>query len=245
MMASWASVNVGSGIVAQEFVENCKSYFSDTLYKASPDQLTAALLSTEGAFKSYMQSLRKIHKGNAVRDIAKAKRLGYFCAPFDYSTHIHDMAEINLSKEFRQNRRMSSSYQRTSSEMGRCASRLYAEERAGADYKQAYGVFLYEKDYYQAELKTNQRLCGYINFHRLNELGIYSMFLGHGSHLNNGIMYLLHSYVARCIWKDVRYILYGAHWGWPLPAGHQHAGMQMWKRRMRFEPSMLHVEKRV
>lgn len=105
----------------------------------------------------------------------------------------------------------------------------------GECYRQMFGVFKHEANRNQANVMVNQRLYGYISLQHCKDLVVYSMIIGHGDHLRDGIMYLLHNYVSECMWDKAKYIMYGAH-----TSGTD--GLRMWKKRMRFEPYNVYLE---
>ena len=100
---------------------------------------------------------------------------------------------------------MTSSYRRQVKDLGEQQALIVAAltSEAGECYRQMFGVFRHEPNRYQAEIKTNQRLCGYISLIRCKELAVYSQIMGHGDYLGDGIMYLLHKYVSARVWDEV------------------------------------------
>tara|TARA_Y100001963_G_scaffold153762_2_gene241200 strand:+ start:399 stop:1109 length:711 start_codon:yes stop_codon:yes gene_type:complete len=234
-MVSWVSLDIGDSELSSSFRESASQYYSESL--DVPPKLTAALLSTqELSHKQYLQSLRKIHKGAGVRHRKKAIKAGFFCAPFQYGVWLNDIHDINTSKETRQGRQMTSSYQRQAHELGQQGNTIVASSITKDEcYRQMFGVFKHEPNRHQTDVMVNQRLCGYISLIRYKDLALYSQILGHGDYLRTGIMYLLHCYVSGRVWGKVKYIMYAAH-----TSGTD--GLKMWKKRMRFEPYYLHVK---
>ena len=235
-MPSWVSLDIGNSELSSSFRKTASQYYSDSL-DVLP-KLTAALLSTQDCLHDeYLQSLRKIHKGNAVRDMQKARAAGFFCAPFLHEVWLNDIQDINTSKETRQGRKMTSSYQRQAHELGQQGNVIVASPvtETGECFRQMLGVFKHEPNRNLATVMVNQRLCGYISLIRYKDLALYSQILGHGDYLRDGIMYLLHSYVSGRVWDEVKYIMYGAH-----TSGTD--GLKMWKKRMRFEPYNVYLE---
>lgn len=235
-MPSNVLLDIGRSELSSSFRKTAAQYYSDSL--DVPPKLIAALLSTqELSHEQYLQSLRKIHKGSGVRQRKKAMKCGFFCAPFHYEVWLSDIEDINTSKEARQGRQMTSSYQRQAHELGQQGNVIAASSVTRVDecYRQMFGVFKHEPNRYQADVMVNQRLCGYISLIRYKDLALYSQILGHGDYLRDGIMYLLHSYVSGRVWNSVKYIMYGAH-----TSGTD--GLKMLKKRMRFEPYCMHLE---
>jgi hypothetical protein len=229
-------LDLGRSELSSSFRKTATQYYSDSL--DVPPKLIAALLSTqELSHEQYLRSLRKIHKGNAVRDMQKARAAGFFCAPFLYGVWLNDIQDINISKESRQGRQMASSYQRQAHELGQQSNVIVASPvtEMGECFRQMLGVFKHEPNRNLATVMVNQRLYGYISLIRYKDLAVYSQIIGHGDYLRDGIMYLLHSYVSGRVWDEVKYIMYGAH-----TSGTD--GLKMWKKRMRFEPYNVYLE---
>jgi len=241
---SLININVSDGSVGGALIKriekNTGGRWSSRDGQIKENQYIASLLKIPDSMEDHIKVMRKIHKGNAVRDISKAKRCGYFCDLFLRENYIPDIFEINHSKPIRQGRPMAGGYTHDIEKLG-------GEPH---EYKKIFpinlwnpndwccwiGVFIPEKSHQQGKIITDKRLCGYINFYRSGELGVFNQILGHGSHLKNGIMYFLYEYIISRIvvapipiFKNIRYIYYGPH-----TSGTK--GLHLWKKRTLFKP---------
>lgn len=102
-----------------------------------------------------------------------AKKRGYKLSLFDYDAYLDDIFAINTSKSERQGRPMAQSYQSYPTKRGRSANFTSAVS------VQCLGVF------------KDGRLYAYCVFETCGEISFVNMLLGHGEHLQDGIMYLL------------------------------------------------------
>ncbi len=170
-------------------------------------------------FSAWEARIRKFQNGNRARSKQRAIRLGYYCKIFDWRLHIPDVYEINTSKEKRSGGVMRGGYLRNIEELGGAPTRRWVAEAPACKYHWSitFGVFVKEPSHRQGEIVVDERLVGYISLNRIGEVVLYSMILGHGDHLKNGVMVLLHHDVVRWISDDVdglcsglRYIMYGA-----------------------------------
>jgi hypothetical protein len=103
----------------------------------------------------------------------RCARRGYEFAEVDYSQYNGEIFEINTSLAERQGRAMADGYL-TFRQHGRLP-----EFPCHLHNTRTYGVL------------RDDRLVAYMTLHRSNELGMVSMILGHGDHLQAEIMYLL------------------------------------------------------
>jgi hypothetical protein len=106
--------------------------------------------------------------------VRRARKLGYEYRQFLHDDYIDDLYEINTSKEQRQGRAMSAQYR------DRPPNQVPFPTPTCPRHRNDYvGVFLDGKLYAYALIVQ----CG--------EMMLYSMILGHGDHMDNGIMNLL------------------------------------------------------
>ena len=204
-------------------------------------QTISALLSTPSSIDDYIRGQRKIHKGNAVREVTKAERRGYFFNLFDVKDYISDVVDINHSKKVRQGRTMTKNYKMSLKDYEHSLneSNIYEGNNCSLHFSKWAGVFLNDKN---NENKNNQnRLVGYINLIRHGTIIIYASILGHGDYLNDGIMYFLNQKCLEFIInsKNVKgpkidFILYA---GWNDGT----IGLQKWKKRNLFSPHFLKI----
>jgi len=152
--------------------------------------------------------------------IRKATKLGYEFAEFDFRDHVDEIYEINTSKEERQGRAMSESYTRRPAEKSPFRDQTCVRHRN--DY---YGIF------------RDGRLYAYAMVRQVGEMFIFSEFIGHGDHLDNGVMSLLtwEASKIRHAESNSRLGIYHLHHnGTP--------GLQFFKRKMGFRPFQVHWE---
>ena len=147
----------------------------------------------------------------------KARRLKYAIYEFLPRDHLPDIHEVNVSKPIRCNRGMDSQYKLSEREL---------EQHYKQDPKESiwFGSFL------------NGKLLGYLCLMPVGGLAVYGRVLGHGKHLHDGIMPLLHYHVIRWLFDHCfQYCFYGS---WNL----QLTQLLDWKRRLLFEPIILKEE---
>lgn len=203
--------------------------------------VTAATLDVRAIdFDAYMASLRKIHKGAAVRQSKKCDRAGFVCDRFAWRNHVPDVVAINQSMEVRSGGEMRDAYRRTIDDMGGVPKRLHAATPPECLLHGMWdwGVFETRLGYRQGEVEVDRRLLAYIRFKRQGSLGIYTQILGHGDHLGDGIMFRLHYAIMEWIASSpeqlpgLTHVLYGA-----ISDGND--GLKMWKKRCGFVPARL------
>ena len=156
------------------------------------------------------------------RKVRHAMKLGYKFAPFEFNDYIDDVYEINTSKAERQGRPMTQSYRERPAPRGRSPEQPCRRHRNGW-----YGVF------------RDGRLCAYTNVPQCGEMLLFSTILGHGDHMDDGIMYLLIFEVVK--WHHERsgtsYAVY-----YLMDSGTE--GLQFFKRKMGFAGYLVRWELR-
>ncbi len=108
------------------------------------------------------------------RKVRHAVKLGYEFAPFEFDDYLDDVYEINRSKDERQGRPMTEAYRDRPKIRGRSPEQPCRRHRNGW-----FGVF------------RDGKLFAYTNVPQCGEMMLFSMILGHGDHMDDGIMYLL------------------------------------------------------
>ena len=185
--------------------------------------------------------MRKVHQGNAVRDIKKAERIGYICDFFNTKNHTVDLVEINHSLKYRQGRKMSDNYNKSVEEFGGTPNKLLKIEESICDlhYNKWIGVFLPDSNHMQGDINIKRKLVGYVNLLRYGSILVIGSILGHGKFLKHGIMYFLNQNIVDFIIGrnqkseiNIDYMLYA---GWDDGG----IGLQRWKKRNLFEPFYL------
>lgn len=194
-------------------------------------------------YHEYENIVKKSQKGNRIRLIKKARAIGYTCDFFNKRQYIPDIVEINTSKDVRSGGKMPSNYLKTVEDLGGYPQRAfnYTRPQCFLHYDVWIGVFKNEDGYRQGNITTNKKLVGYIHLRRLGEICAYSLFLGHGDYLNDGVMNLLHHHTVEWILnrKDsmvigLKYLMYGG-------INHGGEGRKDWKRREGFKPAIVTV----
>lgn len=189
-------------------------------------------------FVEYMDAVKRVHKGAAVRHAHKADRLDLVCRQFVWRNRIPDIVEINNSKDVRCGGPMTRAYRRSIDELGG-APTTFAQLVVPACYLHCcycWGIFLPRVGHRQGNLPIDDQLIAYIKVKRQGNLGIYTSILGHGDFLRFGIMYRLHFAVMQWIARErdhgvltgLEHLMYGAdESGGP--------GLRQWKKRCRFQ----------
>ena len=187
--------------------------------------------------KSYFSSVKKVHKGNAVRQAKKSDKEGYVCHQFVWSNFIPDVVEINNSMDVRSGGLMRNTYRRGVEDMGGApvVLRELKNPKCPVHHTYCWGIFEPKEGYKQGDITTNEKLLAYIKFKRNGNFAVYTSILGHGDYLCNGIMYRLHYEIMRWIYQEtegvmagLEYLVYGA-----VDSGND--GLRLWKRRALFE----------
>jgi len=140
---------------------------------------------------------------------------------FNPVDHAESMYAINTSMPERCGYEMTDSYKRSPEEL----KKVYGGSKpieCCYHWAKWYGAFY------------NGALVAYILLRRLGNMAFYSMLLGHGDHLKHGVMFGLHYHVYRLVnlMPTIDFIMYG---DW-RDGG---KGMQFWKKRCRFKPTIL------
>ena len=91
----------------------------------------------------------------------------------------------------------------------------------------------------QGVVQVDERLVAYVSLQRTGEVVLYSMIMGHGEHLANGALVMLHHELIRWVGneregltRDLRYVMYG---------GRENGGasLSQWKRQGGFVPYLV------
>lgn len=177
--------------------------------------------------------------GARLRQAKKAQRLGYFVKRFPWKLHLPDVYDINTSMESRSGGVMRDNYKKTVDEMGGVPTRpvKMPELHCPQHWTTTFGVFLPDAGHAQGAVVTNERLVGYISLLRTGDVILYSQIMGHGDHLSDGSLILLHHEVMDWLRtdeaaQDAKFVMYG---------GVQNGGdgLRIWKERSGFVPQDL------
>lgn len=125
----------------------------------------------------------------------RAVRLGYTFAEVDFSEHADDLFDINTSLAVRQGRPMTDGYKI------RGPRRPLSEDQTRCPRHRTccYGVL------------QGDTLRSYLTLHRAGDLAMVSMILGHGDHLDAGIMFLLMQGVIEAQAPQTGFYYYNLH----------------------------------
>ena len=191
-------------------------------------QIIAARIPVAGAT---LESLRSRTNQFSRRAARKAVRGGYEVRAMDPMEHLEGIVEVNHSLEERCGKPMTDAYRRSLEELRNEAegSIKFASPMCGRHWDLWRGVFARE----------GNGLCGYARLRRNGDYMLYGQWLGHGDHLEHGIMHLLHHDILEWVTdtgssevKGLANLVYAA---WHSGG----AGLQYWKRASGFEPVRL------
>lgn len=192
-------------------------------------------------FDSYIAEIRKLYKGNSVREAQRASAEGFFCQHFNRRQWLPDIYDINTSMALRSGRPMSGHYLRSVQEMGGAPTRPYPPDVPTCVHhiQTNFGVFLPAPGHTQGTVKTDARLVGYIMVNRYGDFGIYSLIMGHGDFLKKNVMALLHLYVMKDLLapdgelhNGLRHLMYHRFIT-------SNKGLTFWKKKFAFRPARL------
>jgi hypothetical protein len=179
-------------------------------------------------------------RGTITRKARRAERNGYSVKQFCLATYVPDIHDVNHSLEFRGGKPMRSPYRQSIAEMGGYPDRYREPEPPLCpEHNQTYwGVFKSEPGREIGSVRTDDRLVGYIYLLRCGNLARYSRILGHGAHLSQGIMSLLHFHLVQYLLENrppgLRYLQYTG-----IFSRGEESGLHVWKRHHLFEPKYI------
>jgi hypothetical protein len=193
----------------------------------SPPPLTTAVIDIPSYDpETYLQGVRKAHKGAALRQARKAERIGATCRRFELGENLAGVAAVNRSMETRSGGPMRESYLRSAAELA---------QDPGADEQLCPVHF----DHWWGCFDPEDQLLAYIRLRRNGNYALYAQILGHGSFLNAGVVYALHFAILEWILQadsaaaeGIDHLVYAA---W-VSGGE---GLQRWKRGTLFAPTDL------
>ncbi len=144
--------------------------------------------------------------------VRRAVKLGYEFAAFEFDEYLDDVYEINTSKGERQGRPMTQAYRERPQPRGRSAEQPCPRHRTGW-----FGVF------------REGKLFAYAKVPQCGEMMLFSMILGHGDHMEDGLMNLL-------VYEAVKWHREQAGTSYAVYFLHDSGttGLQFFKRKMGF-----------
>ncbi len=180
--------------------------------------------------------VRTEKRGRVNREIERARRNGYYVRTFPYALHIPDIVAIHHSKPIRNQRPMTANYLKTVDQMGGAPTAPVDEASPPCPHHhwESWGVFQPLPGYRQGAVVTGEKLVGYIRLRRSGNTAWYNKIMGHGDHLGQGIMYLLHFELLRHLLETrpagLRHLIYHQYRN---PRGDT---LFDWKRKVLFDP---------
>lgn len=213
---------------------------------AADGQLVVATIEVDGLDQDgLLARMRSTSKGAGLRQARKAGKRGYECRPFQRSNFVPDIHAVNTSKSIRSGGEMKPAYLRSVEELGGVPRRF--EERPRPEcpchHDTWWGVFEPSPGRRLGEVEVDARLVGYVDFRRIGDFALYSLILGHGDHLDDGIMQALHLEIASWVLaredpevRGIRHLMYA---GWYQGGD----GLRRWKKKMGFEPCYLSIDR--
>jgi hypothetical protein len=162
-------VDLHAGCECGYDVSTCESKWRGRYFDGGS---TAAVMLTD----SYADLVARTKNGR--RDARKAERLGYTVRRFHYPSHTADIDAIHHSKPIRSGGAMQGHY------------RDHLPPSEPFQYPD-FAHCLYHWDYWFGCF-LEDTLVAYIKLVRVGDVATYMQILGHGAHLENGVMFLLH-----------------------------------------------------
>jgi hypothetical protein len=204
-----------------------------------------------GSISDYIAQLRKVHKGNAVRDAIRAERRGYYTRFFNNRNHLGDILAISQAAPERQGRRLPSNYFETPEEQGGYPGKVEPEHApvSALAWNRWFGLFCSRPAHQQGPLLVDEQLAAYVHLRRYSDAIIVNRLIGHPDHWTHGVMHKLHiDFVSvllqhSCLsvpndqsanrgLRGVRYLLNGG-------VSIEMPGSLQWKLRMLYRPALV------
>jgi hypothetical protein len=153
------------------------------------------------------------------RRLRRAQRDGYTFGPIERDDYLDDIFEINTSMAERQGREMDENYRKRPGPFGPLPEQPCPRHRLCT-----YGV-----------LDKDGKLVAYTWVYVTGEMFLTSTLLGHGDHLNNGVMFMLIGGVVDDLISTagVTYFVYERHW-----SGTE--GLRFFKEQVGLRPHNVH-----
>jgi hypothetical protein len=169
-------------------------------------------------FEAWERQIKKIQKGARLRLKRRALADGYYVKPFAWKQYIPDIHAINHSMPVRSGGAMRAGYLQSIEKLGGYpqSSTSVSAPKCSQHYNYCFGVFLKDIGRSLGAVRVDERLVAYLTVRRTGEVLLYSRIMGHGDHLDRGIMVLLHhqfiewlSGPENALARGLRYVMYG------------------------------------
>ena len=173
----------------------------------------ASILVLPEIFEAYWESAGQYTR----RKVRKALKEGYAFSVIDRDEHLDEIHAINTSLKERQGRPMDELYMKRPGPYGPLPNYTCPRHRIVT-----YGVL------------HGDVLVAYTVAYQVGEMCVFSTILGHGEHLNSGIMFLLVSETVRDLMNKagLRFPMYNMHRGGT-------DGLRFFKEQMGFKPYLV------
>ncbi|HVI30404.1 hypothetical protein [Hansschlegelia sp.] len=207
-----------------------------------PSRLTPLIVDldrypTNAAFESYVRK----RSSRTLPKVRRAQRLGYQAKRFPLARHVHDVHAVKTSMKRRAFGLVLDYWLLRLEDVGKPAVKPVAWRTPPCrrHWTMWWGVFVSEPGHAQGAVTVDERLVAYVKLVRRGDFIHYADLMGHGDHLNENVMALLHFEIMRWLLdredplvEGVRAVLYGA-------AEQGGDGLVTWKKRAGFEPARL------
>lgn len=169
-------------------------------------------------FDAWEAHIKTFGKGARLRQKRKAIASGYYTKPFAWRLFIPDIYEANNSKAVRSGGEIRQNLLNSIEALGGAPTKKYEVvlPKCRHHWRMTFGVFMNEPGHMQGNIEVGERLVGYISLRRTGEVALYGQILGHGDHLNHGVLTLLHHEVIQWISSNrdgytqgLKYVMYG------------------------------------
>ncbi|MCB0400598.1 MAG: hypothetical protein KDD41_00795 [Flavobacteriales bacterium] len=195
------------------------------------------------SFQEYFDYVKKKNYKSCIYPYNRAVKKGFYSHRFEFKNFVPDVVAVNQSMPERQGKKMGDNYFLSVDDLGGAPKQFHElttienPER----FRLFMGVFRKEDGRKQGEVETGEELVGYITLIREGDMIVYNRIIGHGEHLNDGIMYNLHFYIMEWLYgndplaQGVNYVMYASY-----TSGSE--GLRKWKKRLEFEPTFLYQQ---
>lgn len=183
--------------------------------------------------EEYLADCRRVSKGGIHADQRKARAAGYSAAEMVRANYAADIEAIHRSLPERQGKPMRDAYLKP---LPRPSSWLPVRAPTCPKHWVCdFGIFA------PTEPTAPRRCRAYITVQRVGALALYSMIIGHGDALRDGVMGALHAHVVSALLDRARPASIGLAGIMYAGATQGTDGLQHWKRKALFVPARLTI----
>ena len=195
------------------------------------------------AIKNHQEfiDLLKKRSGNFYRIAKKAQNTGYQTQQFSSKNYAPDILEIHQSLKIRSFGIVLDAFLLNIDDFGGVPLELNPIEvpECNQHWQLFFGVFIPEEGHRQGVIVANKKLVAYAHLERIGNIARYASYMGHGNHMHNGVMMLLHINIIEWLQdinnplaQGVQFLIYGG-----IEQGSH--GLFFWKRKALFEARLL------